>query len=144
LSGERLAVQQHGIFSAVRDRENGVSGKTLREFRRRNIFRALEMTHTNYRDDHSSRDRRTAHRRYSAKENGIGYRLNVSYFEQTGDGAVHTSVEDLLKWDENFYSGQVGGKDSFPRFKNRAIEQRQGTGLRKGIVQLRTTAGCIP
>jgi hypothetical protein len=37
--------------------------------------------------------------------------LNVSYFEQTGDGAVHTSVEDLLKWDENFYSGQVGGKE---------------------------------
>jgi hypothetical protein len=23
---------------------------------------------------------------------------------------VHTSVEDLLKWDENFYAGQVGGK----------------------------------
>src|SRR4029077_4594903 len=27
------------------------------------------------------------------------------------DGAVHTSVEDLQKWDENFYSGQIGGKD---------------------------------
>ena len=40
-----------------------------------------------------------------------GFTLNVSYFEQTGDGAVHTSVEDLQKWDENFYSGQVGGKE---------------------------------
>jgi len=47
---------------------------------------------------------------YDAKEKGGGYSLNVSYFEQTGDGAVHTSVEDLLKWDENFYSGQIGGK----------------------------------
>src|SRR5262249_31001461 len=36
--------------------------------------------------------------------------LAVSYFEQTGDGAVHTNVEDILKWDENFYSAQVGGK----------------------------------
>ena len=87
-----------------------VSGKTLREFAAEHIFAPLEMTHTNYRDDHSSLIANRAPA-YSAKENGIGYRLNVSYFEQTGDGAVHTSVEDLLKWDENFYSGQVGGKD---------------------------------
>lgn len=87
-----------------------VSGKTLREFAAESIFAPLEMTQTNYRDDHSSliANRALA---YSAKENGIGYRQNVSYFEQTGDGAVHTSVEDLLKWDENFYSGQVGEKD---------------------------------
>jgi len=48
---------------------------------------------------------------YDPKERKDGYTLNISYFEQTGDGAVHTSVEDLLKWDENFYSGQVGGKE---------------------------------
>src|SRR5216684_595125 len=86
-----------------------VSGKTLREFAAENIFTPLEMTHTNYRDDHSSLMANRAPA-YDAKENGVGYRLNVSYFEQTGDGAVHTSVEDLLKWDENFYSGQIGGK----------------------------------
>src|SRR5260370_5086402 len=86
-----------------------VSGKTLREFAAENIFVPLEMTHTQYRDDHRSliANRALA---YDAKENGVGYRLEVSYFEQTGDGAVHTSVEDLLKWDENFYSGQIGGK----------------------------------
>src|SRR5712664_1568967 len=87
-----------------------VSGKTLREFAGENIFVPLEMTHTQYRDDHTSLipNRALA---YDAKEKGGGYSLNVSYFEQTGDGAVHTSVEDLLKWDENFYSGQIGGKD---------------------------------
>src|SRR6266851_192079 len=86
-----------------------VSGKTLREFAAENIFVPLEMTHTQYRDDHTSliANRALA---YDAKEKSAGYRLDVSYFEQTGDGAVHTSVEDLLKWDENFYSGQIGGK----------------------------------
>ncbi len=86
------------------------SGKTLREFSAENIFAPLEMTHTQYRDDHTSliENRAIA---YEPKEKGGGYALNVSYFEQTGDGAVHTSVEDLLKWDENFYSGQIGGKD---------------------------------
>lgn len=86
------------------------SGKTLRQFAAENIFTPLEMTHTQYRDDHTSliANRALA---YDPKEKGAGYGLNVSYFEQTGDGAVHTSVEDLLKWDENFYSAKVGGQD---------------------------------
>jgi CubicO group peptidase (beta-lactamase class C family) len=87
-----------------------VSGKTLKEFAAENIFTPLEMRHTQYRDDHTSliENRALA---YDPKEKGGGYSLNVSYFEQTGDGAVHTSVEDLVKWDENFYSAQVGGKN---------------------------------
>jgi CubicO group peptidase (beta-lactamase class C family) len=87
-----------------------VSGKTLRDFAAENIFTPLEMIHTQYRDDHTSLIANRA-MAYNAKEKGGGYSLDVSYFEQTGDGAVHTSVEDLLKWDENFYSGQIGGKD---------------------------------
>src|SRR5712664_74679 len=87
-----------------------VSGKTLREFAGENIFAPLKMTHTQYRDDHTSLIANRA-MAYDAKEKGGGYSLNVSYFEQTGDGAVHTSVEDLLKWDANFYSGQIGGKE---------------------------------
>lgn len=87
-----------------------VSGQTLREFAAENIFAPLEMTHTQFRNDHTSliENRALA---YDAREKGGGYALNVSYFEQTGDGAVHTSVEDLSKWDENFYSAKVGGKE---------------------------------
>src|SRR5438132_6669563 len=83
-----------------------VGGKSLREFAAENIFEPLEMKHTVFRNEHTQLvpNRGLA---YDPKEGG--YALNVSYFEQTGDGAVHTSVEDLLKWDENFYSGQVGG-----------------------------------
>jgi CubicO group peptidase (beta-lactamase class C family) len=87
-----------------------VSGKTLAEFAAENIFAPLEMKHTVYRDGHAQivPNRALA---YDAKEKAGGYSINVSYFEQTGDGAVHTSVEDLLKWDENFYNGKIGGKD---------------------------------
>jgi CubicO group peptidase (beta-lactamase class C family) len=86
-----------------------VSGKTLREFAAENIFTPLAMSHTQYRDNHASLipERAMA---YDPNEKKDGYTLNVSYFEQTGDGAVHTSVEDLLKWDENFYTGTIGGK----------------------------------
>src|ERR1700757_4949912 len=87
-----------------------VSGKTLRQFATENIFEPLQMTQTVFRDEHTQLVPNRA-MAYDRKEAGTGYALNVSYFEQTGDGAVHTSVEDLLKWDENFYSGRVGGKD---------------------------------
>ena len=87
-----------------------VSGKPLRDFAAENIFQPLDMTHTQYRDTHISLipNRALA---YDPVEKGQGYTLDVSYFEQTGDGAVHTTVGDLLKWDENFYSGKVGGAD---------------------------------
>ncbi|HKV24723.1 MAG TPA: serine hydrolase [Candidatus Acidoferrum sp.] len=86
-----------------------VSGKTLSEFAAQNLFAPLGMNHTAYRDDHTALIANRA-MAYDQKEMTGGYKLDVSYFEQTGDGAVHTSVEDLLKWDENFYSGQVGGQ----------------------------------
>ena len=87
-----------------------VSGKTLREFAAENIFSPLGMSHTQFRDDHTSvvPNRAMA---YDPKEHADGYVFDVSYFEQTGDGAVHTTVEDLQKWDENFFSAQIGGKD---------------------------------
>jgi CubicO group peptidase (beta-lactamase class C family) len=86
-----------------------VSGKSLPEFAAENIFKPLGMTQTLYRDRHTQLvpNRALA---YDANEPGPGFSFNVSYFEQTGDGAVHTSVEDILKWDENFYSAKVGGK----------------------------------
>jgi hypothetical protein len=38
-----------------------------------------------------------------------GWRLEMSQWEQTGDGAVLTTVRDLAKWDANFYDAKVGG-----------------------------------
>jgi CubicO group peptidase (beta-lactamase class C family) len=84
-----------------------VSGTTLREFALRNIFQPLRMTHTTFRDDHTTLIPGRALAYDPAGKDG--YKLDVSYYEQLGDGAVHTSVEDLAKWDENFYSGAVGG-----------------------------------
>ena len=67
------------------------------------------MTHTLYRDSHTLLIPNRA-MAYDPVEKSATFTLDVSYFEQTGDGAVHTTVGDLLKWDENFYTAQVGGK----------------------------------
>src|ERR1700753_1584821 len=119
------------LWSVIVER---VSGKTLREFAAENIFMPLQMTHTQFRHDHRSLvpERAMA---YDEKEKKDGFRLNVSYFEQTGDGAVHTTVEDLLKWDENFYSGQVGGKILLAELQETAkLNDGKKLNYAKGIV----------
>jgi Beta-lactamase len=86
-----------------------VSGKTLKDFAAENIFQPLGMMHSQFRSDHTFLipNRALA---YEQGEDGA-YKLSVSYAEENGDGMVHTSVEDLQKWDENFYSAEIGGKD---------------------------------
>ena len=41
-----------------------------------------------------------------------------------GQGGVMTTVEDLQKWDENFYTGTVGGKSSWRGSSSAAAERR--------------------
>jgi CubicO group peptidase (beta-lactamase class C family) len=83
------------------------SGKSLRQFAAERIFKPLGMIHTMFRDDHTEwvPERTTA---YSPKAGG-GFAIDMSNWEQVGDGAVVTTVEDLLKWDSNFYLPTVGG-----------------------------------
>ena len=83
-----------------------VSGKNLRDFAEEHIFRPLGMTHTQIRNDHTLL---IPHRvlAYDPAEGG-GYKLSVPYAEEIGGGMVQSSLEDLHKWDDNFYSGQVG------------------------------------
>ncbi len=83
------------------------SGKTLREFAPERIFTPLGMSSTQILDDHTLVIPRRA-ASYAPRRDG-GFRLEIANWEQTGDGAVQTTVEDLAKWDRNFYDPKVGG-----------------------------------
>jgi CubicO group peptidase (beta-lactamase class C family) len=85
------------------------SGKSFAEFAKENIFDPLGMKHTLILDNHKRfvPMRATG---YSPNRGG-GFQIEMSNFEQTGDGAVQTSIEDLLLWDQNFYEPKIGGKD---------------------------------
>ncbi|MGB8325538.1 MAG: serine hydrolase domain-containing protein [Candidatus Acidiferrum sp.] len=111
-----------------------VSGQSLRDFAAENIFNPLGMSHTQYRDSHTLLipNRAVA---YDPIEHNAGFTLDVSYFEQTGDGAVHTTVGDLLKWDENFYSAQVGGKALLQEIQQRGtLNSGKSVSYAKGLV----------
>jgi CubicO group peptidase (beta-lactamase class C family)/acetylornithine deacetylase/succinyl-diaminopimelate desuccinylase-like protein len=86
------------------------SGQSLPSFARERIFVPLGMTSTQFLDDTTRvvPHRATAYSPSDTKAGG-GFRVNMSDWNQTGDGAVQTTVEDLARWDENFYTSKVGG-----------------------------------
>jgi CubicO group peptidase (beta-lactamase class C family) len=83
-----------------------VSGMSLATFARSRIFQPLGMRQTRFLDDTRQvvPGRATA---YTPADSG--YVVEMSDWDQVGDGGVQSSVEDLARWDANFDSGVVGG-----------------------------------
>src|SRR5215472_12413814 len=93
-----------------------VSGMSLREFTTKNIFEPLGMMHTHFRAAHAE----------ILKHNAVGYeeadktfRISITNFDTAGATSLHTTVEDLQRWDENFYQPRVGG----PGFVQQMLER---------------------
>ncbi|EOP45977.1 serine hydrolase domain-containing protein [Bacillus cereus] len=89
-----------------------VSGKSLRQFTKERIFDPLNMRDTTIVDYYPATISITSG--YSKNEQGT-YKIYESPWEHTGDGAVHATVEDLVKWGENLTTGTVGGNDLVKR-----------------------------
>jgi CubicO group peptidase (beta-lactamase class C family) len=83
-----------------------VTGKTFAEYTREAIFEPLGMTRTSWRDDFTRvvRDRSIA---YTVGDSGVT--MNMPFENVHGNGGLLTTVGDLLRWNENAFSGQVGG-----------------------------------
>lgn len=82
------------------------SGKSLRDFAAERIFAPLGMSHTQFNDSHTRIIPGRATGYSKAKDGGFG--IDMSDWEQTGDGSVLTTIEDLQRWDQNFYDPKVG------------------------------------
>ncbi len=84
-----------------------VSGKSLREFADERIFRPLGMTSTHFHDDHTMivRNRTSA---YEPRDGG-GWKISIPVFDTYGATSLFTTVGDLLKWEQNFADGKIGG-----------------------------------
>jgi CubicO group peptidase (beta-lactamase class C family) len=95
-----------------------VSGMSLREFTSQNIFAPLGMTHTHFRDDHEEVIKHDA-LGYEQGGEGKPFRMSLTNFDTAGATSLHTTVEDLQMWDENFYHPRVGG----PAFIQQMLEK---------------------
>ena len=104
--GEEYSYTNSGFFLLSQIVER-VSGKSLNAFAQERIFKPLGMSKTLFQDDHTQiiKDRATG---YTQAEGGGGFKINLSNWDETGDGNVYTTVRDLYLWDQAFYTGALG------------------------------------
>ena len=84
------------------------SGKSLREFAAERIFTPLGMDDTHFHNDHAEI---VPNRASGYAPTGDGFRISMTTLPMIGDGGVFTTVDDLLRWDRNFYDSNVGGPE---------------------------------
>jgi len=109
--GARYSYSNSGYFllSVIVKR---VTGTSLREYAEARIFRPLGMSHTHFHDDRTMvvPDRVEG---YEPRPGG-GWSSMRTSFALVGDGGLLTTIEDLAKWDGNFYHNVLGGRgDAF-------------------------------
>jgi len=75
-------------------------------FAEKYIFAPLGMNSTHFHEDPNLIVKNRAYG-YSPKEEG-GFRLDILRLKVIGDLGVFTTIEDFLKWDQNFYNNKLG------------------------------------
>jgi CubicO group peptidase (beta-lactamase class C family) len=103
-----------------------VTGQSLRVYADERIFRPLGMTRTHFHDDpgHVMKHRAMS---YVPDSQG-GFRISyLQNFDKIGAGGLYSTVEDLAKWDENFYTHRVGGEALQQLIHTRGVLNRGDT-----------------
>ena len=89
-----------------------ISGMTLRELAQKEIFNPLQMNDSIFNDDVNLIIKNRADGYSSRKGYKDEYKINVTNLSWVGDGGLYTSLNDFIKWDQNFYSNKLGMKKS--------------------------------
>jgi CubicO group peptidase (beta-lactamase class C family) len=87
-----------------------VSKKSLNAYAQEKIFEPLGMKSTQFRQDYRLIAARLA-TSYGPRTGG-GFELVPLAYGQAGASSVLTTVQDLARWDQNFYDPKVGGKEA--------------------------------
>lgn len=92
------------------------SGKPLARYTEEKIFRPLGMKNTRFRDDYRTVTKNLALSYVPTAQGVKRMFISGSY---VGSSGLLATVEDLARWDQNFYSRQVGGSEVIERMLTR-------------------------
>jgi CubicO group peptidase (beta-lactamase class C family) len=99
----------YNLFAVIVQR---LSGMSLAEFTRKNIFEPAGMKHTQWRDDYK---RIVRGRAIAYAKAGNNYRTEMPNEYVYGNGGLLTTAEDLLTWNNYFLSGKLGNPSLLSR-----------------------------
>jgi CubicO group peptidase (beta-lactamase class C family) len=103
--GSRYEYSNLGYFLLAHVVER-VSGRTLRQFADAEIFRPLGMDNSRFNDNV---DQVIPNRAYGYRQMDDGsWEVFMTNLDYVGDGGVFTSLDDFIKWDQNFYDNKLG------------------------------------
>ena len=109
-----------------------VTGRSLRRFADERIFEPLGMSSTHFHDDHNEIVPNRTHG-YSPRKDGVGYRVDNPVFDTTGATSLHTTIEDLFRWDrylERFLADEANEPYLRTAVVNDGADPHYGCGLR--------------
>ena len=97
----------YGLLTIVIE---NITGMTLREFAEKEIFKPLGMDNTFFNDNVNLVVKGRADA-YTSRENHPGeYEIFMTNLSNVGDGGVYTTINDFIKWDQNFYDNNLGNR----------------------------------
>lgn len=105
--GQKFEYNNTGYFLLSQIIER-VSQKPFSVFAEEKIFTPLKMNNTFIVEEYPTINPIVSG---YAKDKQGNYQLSESPWTQTGDGAIHSSASDLMKWGENFRTAKVGGSE---------------------------------
>lgn len=106
--GNRYEYSNLGYFLLSHVVES-VSGRTLREFADKEIFRPLGMANSFFNDNVNKPVPNRADG-YRLMDDG-SYEIFMTNLDFVGDGGVFTNLDDFIEWDRNFYANKLGRGD---------------------------------
>jgi len=118
----------YNLFAIIVSR---VSGMSLAAFTKKYIFKPAGMLNTSWRDDYK---RVLPNRAIAYSKTSDGYQTDMPNENAYGNGGLLTTTEDLLKWQQFYLSGELGGPSFLKKqttagtFTNRLLNN-YGAGL---------------
>ena len=106
-----------------------VANMPFAEFTRTRVFEPAGMTHTSWRDDHT---RIVKNRAIGYEEEKGVFHTDMPFEDVHGNGGLLTTVGDLLKWNEHFWSPRIGDA-SFVAEEQKPVAFSSGSGHGYGL-----------
>lgn len=104
--GDQYQYSNGGYFLAALIVER-IAREPFSKFTRRRIFEPLGMARAAFKGDTASLWPVAVHYEFTADGR---FEPFAEHWEEVGGGDLYTTIENLARWDGNFYSGKVGGQ----------------------------------